>query len=263
MASNPVYEFYAELTDYEPKIWRRFQVMNNITMAKLGYILMTLFEMQATHLFCFDVPVAENYLKSAGEYSSNDFNKKVYDMLSEDPKFARKHIALPDDYGFPEPEADNLDASKIMVKHVLSSEAESMTFSYDFGDGWEIKIILENILKDKDLPGKELPRVLDGFGYGIIEDCGGPHGLEELARVFKSKKGERYQELSEWLGLSELDLDKLDLEDMNFRLKKVPRIYRDAYELRLEPTDQSMDLLNRRYKRKLPISSQESQLDRR
>lgn len=31
MASQPIYQFYAELKDYEPKIWRRFQVMNNIT----------------------------------------------------------------------------------------------------------------------------------------------------------------------------------------------------------------------------------------
>ena len=26
MASQPIYQFYAELKDYEPKIWRRFQV---------------------------------------------------------------------------------------------------------------------------------------------------------------------------------------------------------------------------------------------
>ena len=50
MASHPIYQFYAELADYKPKIWRRFQVMNNITMAKLGYIIMTMFEMQASHI---------------------------------------------------------------------------------------------------------------------------------------------------------------------------------------------------------------------
>lgn len=215
MASDPVYEFYAELTDYEPKIWRRFQIMNNITMARLGYILMTLFKMQAAHLFCFDVPVAENFLRSVGEHFSSDLNRKAYDILSEDPKLARLHIALPDDYGFPETEADNSDASKTKVKHVLTSETESMTFSYDFGAGWEVSIVLEKILEDKDLPGKELPRVLDGFGYGIIEDCGRPHGLEELTRAFNSKKGVRYQELSEWLGVSDLNLDSLDLEDVN------------------------------------------------
>ena len=60
MASHPIYQFYAELCDYEPKIWRRFQVMDHITAARLGYILMTLFEMQACHLFCFDISFLEN-----------------------------------------------------------------------------------------------------------------------------------------------------------------------------------------------------------
>ena len=60
MASQPIYQFYAELKDYEPKMWRRFQVPGNITMARLGYILMTMYEMRANHLFCLTVPVCEN-----------------------------------------------------------------------------------------------------------------------------------------------------------------------------------------------------------
>jgi hypothetical protein len=37
---------------------------------------------------------------------------------------------------------------------------------------------------------------------------------------------------------------------MNFRLKKVPRIYRDIYEEDLEPTQRSMGILTRRYLKK-------------
>lgn len=250
MASLPIYEFYAELTDYEPKMWRRFQVMNNVTKARLAYILMTLFEMQASHLFCFDVPAAENFRRSVGEHFGSELNKIAYEILSGDQKLANIHIELPNDYGFPELEITNLDASKTKVKNVLTSETESMTFSYDFGAGWEIDVVLEKIFEDKDLPGKELPRVLDGCGYGIIEDCGGSGGLEDLAKAFKRKKGAKYKEFSEWLGVTDLDLDSFDMEEMNFRLKKVPRIYQDAYERQLEPTDQSMDILNRRYKDK-------------
>ena len=65
MASQPIYQFYSELSDYKPKIWRRFQVTNNVTMARLGYILMTMFEMQASHLFCFDVPFSDNFKKQS------------------------------------------------------------------------------------------------------------------------------------------------------------------------------------------------------
>ena len=44
MASRPIYQMYAGLQGYKPKIWRRFQVMNDITVARLAYILMTLFD---------------------------------------------------------------------------------------------------------------------------------------------------------------------------------------------------------------------------
>lgn len=55
------YQFCAELKDYELKIWRRLQAAGNITMAQLGYILMTTYEMQASHLFRITVPIRENH----------------------------------------------------------------------------------------------------------------------------------------------------------------------------------------------------------
>lgn len=249
MASQPIYQFYAELVDYEPKIWRRFQVMNNITMAKLGYIVMTMFEMQASHLFCFDVPVVDNFRKCIGDHINNDINGKVVDIFKGRPELAKLRVELPSEDDFSEFEGRTLDAAETKVKNVLTKEMETMMFLYDFGDGWEIQVVLEEIFEDKELSGKELPRVLAGEGYGIIEDCGGPGGLEQLAKAFKKKKGPQYEEYCEWLGVDDLDLFSFDLDDMNYRLKKVPRIYADAYEYRLEPTKQSMALLLREYKK--------------
>ncbi len=58
-----------------------------------------------------------------------------------------------------------------------------MTFTYDFGDNWQVSMVLEKIIEDKVLSGKELPRVLEGDGYGIIEDCGGVGGLEDITKA--------------------------------------------------------------------------------
>ena len=74
--------------------------------------------------------------------------------------------------------------------------------------------------------------------------------LENLREAFKLKNGEEYENYSEWLGVKELDLTKFDIEDMNFRVKKIPRIYADIYEYQLEPTEQSMKILNRDYLKK-------------
>lgn len=76
MASKPIYQIYAELQDYEPKIWRRFQVMNDITVARLAYILMTLFEMQGSHLYLFEVDELNNFIVNNLEY----YNKHIEDF---------------------------------------------------------------------------------------------------------------------------------------------------------------------------------------
>ena len=47
-----------------------------------------------------------------------------------------------------------------------------MAFEYDYGDDWRINLILEKCEK-LEISATELPRVITGEGFGIIEDCGG------------------------------------------------------------------------------------------
>ena len=255
MASQPIYQFYTELCDYKPKIWRRFQVVNNITMARLGYILMTMFEMQASHLFCFDVPFEENFKREMLKKFSESDLQKVFgdtDFLSSQNK--NWHIEILDDEVIDchRDEDEKLyDAVEVVVKNVVMNLKDRMVFTYDYGDNWKVSVVLEEIIVDKELPGKELPRVLEGAGYGIIEDCGSTYGLADIAKAFKKKKGSEYEEYCEWLGIVDLNLESFDIDDMNFRLKKIPRIYTDIYEYGIEPTKRSMDILERKYM-KLP-----------
>jgi len=141
------------------------------------------------------------------------------------------------------------DAKDIKLKDILNEENERMEFQYDFGDNWRFNIILEKIFKDESISGKDLPKVIDGEGFGIIEDCGGVMGLEDIREAFKTKKGEDYEMYSNWLGKDELDLEKCDLDDLNFRLKKLPRIFRDIYEYELEPSEQMMKILYKEYEK--------------
>lgn len=221
MASHPIYQIYSRLEDIELKIWRRFEVMDNITVARLGYILMTMYEMEASHLFSF-----EKVDQSGG--ASLSFRYELPSEENDDP--------------------NSIDATKTKVKSLFGKN-DTVTFLYDFGDGWEISLICEKIIYDSGIPGKMLPRVVEGEGYGIIEDCGGTGGLEEIALAYKTGEGEAYDHFVEWMGLKDFDIDFFEKDDMNFRLLKVPRIYRDIYEFGLEPTPQSLKLLNRLYKK--------------
>lgn len=247
MASKPIYQIYAELQEYEPKIWRRFQVMNDITIARLAYILMTLFEMQGSHLYLFEVDELNNFIVNNLEY----YNKHIEDFKEDDLfKIGQYGCIFEDDDIIPRLDKryrELKDAKDIKLKHILDEENERMEFQYDFGDNWRFNVILEKIFQDNNISGKELPRVIEGEGFGIIEDCGGVMGLEDIRKAFKIKKGEDYEMYSNWLGKEELDLEKCDLDDLNFRLKKLPRIFRDSYEYGLEPTERSIKILERDY----------------
>lgn len=253
MASQSIYEFYAELKDYRPKIWRRFQVASNVTMARLGYILMTLFEMQASHLFRIEVPAEENFHTFIHERLGDDEYTKMFaeqrpiDSLDSFEENMIFEVITEDTYEFREEHEKVYDAVETKLRHVIAHPHSKLSLIYDYGENWIVSVTLERIIKDDKLPGKLLPRVLEGEGFGIIEDCGGTRGLAELAKAFKKKKGSAYNEYREWLGRDDLDLERFDIDDMNFRLKKVPRIYSDIYQYDLEPTKRSMDILERRY----------------
>lgn len=236
MASRPIYQFYAELQDYEPKIWRRFQVMDNTSMARLGYILMTLYEMQASHMFRLMVPVRNNAKLVRPQTIAPIFSEPVWRFEVDSPTM----FSTESDCSF--------DAASYQISDILRGiPGEKPTLVYDFGDEWMVEVKLEAVVRDKELPGRALPRVLDGAGYGIIEDCGGAPGLTQLVEAFRRKRGEEYEEYREWLGIDELDLTVFDLDDMNLRLKRVPRIYMDLYEHGKYPSQRSIDFLARKY----------------
>lgn len=232
MASHPIYQFYAELDDYKPKIWRRFQVTNNITAARLGYIIQVLFEMTASHLFCIEHD--RPFLTPSGRPSKRMELICRYEVPDEESCWM---------------DVDVRDATKVKINQLNLYSPSRLTVWYDFGDDWRVSLTLEKILEDKALSGIELPRALEGEGFGIIEDVGGTWGLADLADAFKKKKGEDYKRFSEWLGVDDLDMEAFDLDDMNFRLKKIPRIYKQCYEDKLQPTQRSINLIERKYLR--------------
>ena len=260
MASHPIYQFYAELDDCKPKIWRRFQVTDDITVARLGYILQVLFEMKASHLMELEVPVGDNHKAFTKKKHPEMFETLFaeyfddiiyhYEIIYDDlePYNLEPYVLEP--YADTPANMLTYDATKVKIDSAVSEPGDKINFHYDFGDDWRVTLTLEKAFTDKVLHGSELPRVLDGAGFGIVGDVGGVGGLADLAKAFKKKKGPDYREFSKWLGVKDLDLSAFDLEDMNFRLKKIPRIYKQCYEDRITPTQYSINLIERKYLKK-------------
>ncbi len=245
MARYYIYELYVELKDYQPKIWRRFKIQGNKTIAELGYALIAMYEMMASHLFRFVVPVKDNFLRCVGEYIDNDININAYNMFGQQ-QLDSICIDIPNEYNEHFGRQKSYDATKIKLNKVLSKVGEEMTFEYDFGDSWEIGVRLEGI-SQVDITADMLPCVTDGEGFGIIEDIGGVGGLEDFVSAMKKGSGEEYEGYCEWLGIETFDLEIFDISDVNYRLKKLMRIFKQCYEKDSIPTQASIDFIQRKY----------------
>lgn len=64
--------------------------------------------------------------------------------------------------------------SDVSLDLILMNE-KKLTYSYDFGDGWELTINVEKA----DADGAEYPQLLEYGGTMAMEDCGGVDGLKE------------------------------------------------------------------------------------
>jgi hypothetical protein len=248
MAQHYVYRFYAELYDYEPKIWRRFEINGEKTMAELGYAVMLMFEMQASHLFCFREDRASALLARLREQYTDAEIKGVWEryLMSDLAKSYRYELKFSDTFIDKNDDERLIKADEIKLRDVTRVPDWNLIMEYDYGDGWEVALTLEDCEK-REVSLAGLPHLIEGEGYGIIEDVGGTYGLEKLAKALKKRKGREYNEFVEWLDSTTLDLEAFDVDDMNFRLKKLVRVYKEIYEYHYEPSARMLDILQRAY----------------
>lgn len=221
MATKPIYQIYVELAGYRPAIWRRFLVRDDVSMATLSYVLMKMFEMDVSHLFCFDIPVVKNLKFRTGKITKDD-NPEELRRFEQLTGKQNVRLEIPSEYG-----SDSmgrvtvLDSRDVTVADIFAKKGEKAVFSYDFGDGWELNIKIEKRLLETEVAEKKLPCIIAGEGFGIIEDCGGIWGLMDIAAAYEEGSGEEYDNYVEWLGEEELDLISFDIEDMNSRLQNL------------------------------------------
>lgn len=139
------FQFLIELEDYEPKIWRRYTVNSHDSLAVFVCDILALFKAKGYHL-----------VQINGSDASYAFDDE-YDGEDEPPK----------------------NILEYQVDDVFKNIGDTAALNYDFGDDWRFKITLEQIT-ERILT----PILLDGEGYGIVEDCG---GVSMLAEKLKNK----------------------------------------------------------------------------
>ena len=175
-----VYQLKVVLAETHPPIWRRIQVPGQTRLPDLHLMLQAAMGWYNCHLHKFMIGGAE--------------------------------------YSEPDPDWDDLDDEderRVRLDQVVHRAGARFGYMYDFGDGWEHDIVVEQISPPET--GVKYPVCLTGERACPPEDCGGPWGYGEFLEIIKNPKHEDHKSYLEWVG-GEFDPDAFDLKDANAAL---------------------------------------------
>ncbi len=108
---------------------------------------------------------------------------------------------------------DLLDESNFKIKDLLSEVGDSLSYEYDFGDGWLHQIKLEKVTPFE--PSLVLPQCIKGKRSCPPEDVGGVHGYLEFLEKWQDESDPEYDDVLEWAGDYFLGPEVFDLEETN------------------------------------------------
>lgn len=184
---SPIYQLKATLRNVKPPIWRRILVRSGITLRVLHDTLQVIMGWYDGHLHEFE---------AAGmTFSMPDVDWDVYGQVAYDEKKAR-------------------------LDQVVSAEGEKIRYLYDFGDSWEVDLVLEKILPPD--PKGVYPVCVKGKRHGPPDDSGGPWGYTELLEVVKNPAHPDHEEYSGWLP-EDFDPEEFDLAGINSQLTRLQK----------------------------------------
>jgi len=181
LKSNELYQLKITLDESKPPIWRRFLVPSGIKLPDLHKVIQTVMGWTNSHLHQF----------------------RKGDIF----------YSVPDEDAVPEV----IDYTKIRLHKVLVSVKDTLSYEYDFGDGWEHTVILEKILPN-DGQFKN-PVCVTGKRNCPPEDCGGVPGYERILEIIVDPENDEYEEITEWLG-GDYDPEEFDRDFINDLLEE-------------------------------------------
>ena len=188
--SNIVLQFRIELIGIKPIIWRRIQVPSNYSFWDLHLAIQDSMGWLDYHLHAFRVRMPHK----------------------------RKMVEI----GIPSDDFDDLPSLpgwEIKIIDYFTEPGRSAPYEYDYGDGWEHKILLEGILLKEG--AVSYPRCIAGERACPPEDCGGVDGYYELIEILKDPKHPEYRDHISWLkghakNYHPYDPDKFSPENVKF-----------------------------------------------
>jgi len=179
-----IHELEISLCEVEPRIWRRFAVRSNCTLAKLHDIVQMVMGWMDSHLHQF-VTDDETHYAPLSPYGDPDWDERVS------------------------------NSAKTRVQDVLPAKGAQLLYQYDFGDGWQHVIEVVDIRPPE--PGTKYPHCLAGERACPPEDCGGPYSYPDFLSALANPKHPEHADLTEWIG-RKFDAEAFDVDKVNAML---------------------------------------------
>ena len=103
-------------------------------------------------------------------------------------------------YGVSDPDDDwgtaTIDERSVHLD-TIATVGSSISYMYDFGDGWDHRITVEKVLPTSDTP---VPPCIGARRACPPEDCGGPWGHGDLLVILADSTHPEHRERAGWLG---------------------------------------------------------------
>ncbi|WP_284620563.1 plasmid pRiA4b ORF-3 family protein [Aquabacterium humicola] len=174
-----IYQLTVELQHIEPRIWRTILVPDTLKLARLDLVVQAAFGWTNSHLHEWRIGSAR--------------------------------------YGIPDPEwgtqEDLIDERKCTVGKVLGDDVAEFTYNYDFGDGWEHRITVDQ--RSAVEPERNAwPMCIAGANACPPEDVGGPPGYMDFLQAMRDRTHEEHLQVWRWCG-GPFDPAAFSLNDAN------------------------------------------------
>lgn len=168
-----VYQFKITLLGTDPPVWRRILIPESYTFYDLHVAIQDAMGWQDYHLHCF---VFKIKLPIGG-----------HRIIRIECPFSE-----PDLFG----DEEELYTTEVPLKRFFVNVKDKTLYEYDYGDGWEHEIVLEDILPKREKV--KYPVCLAGELACPPEDCGGVPGYYDCIEAIKNQ--DNSDDRLDWLG---------------------------------------------------------------
>ena len=160
-----IHQLKVSLTGSNPLIWRRVEMLSQMTLPQLHLALQIAMGWENCHLHEF----------------------RIADKIFGEPDPGDDHFGRV-----------SLDERRVQFSKLPASVGSSFEYVYDFGDNWHHDILIESIALA--VPRKRYPVCLAGKESAPPEDVGGIFGYARYLEALFNPRHENHQDMLAWRG---------------------------------------------------------------